>query len=302
MSKLRRTLGWALPLRPRLSGEPLVGPRPQAIQRTFPTPRRREGMAQRCAARAATGPAAGADPPDRPPGRRGMARRGSRRRGRGSLRAPYKPSTLRGYEQSLRDRILPALGDYRLSELRRIDVQALVDALAAEGLAPATIRNTLDPLRAIYRRAIARELVAVNPTPGSSCPRAGRARPDRRPRRGRGADRGPARRRAGAVGDRLLCRAAARRAAGAALVGHRPRALGDPRRAFLGSAEGRSSRNRRRASGRCRCSPCCATTSTSTSSRPSAAATTSPSAARPRTRSSPRRFGPAPGRHGRRRD
>ncbi len=90
----------------------------------------------------------------------------------------YKASTLRGYEQSLRDRIIPALGAYRLSELRRAEVQALADALAAEGLAPATISNQLDPLRAIYRRAITRELVAVNPTARLELP-APRGRRDR---------------------------------------------------------------------------------------------------------------------------
>lgn len=83
---------------------------------------------------------------------------------------PFKPSTLRGYRQALRDRILPALGDYRLSDLRRMDCQALVDAMAAEGFAPATIHNALDPLRAIYRRAIQREQVAVNPTTGLELP------------------------------------------------------------------------------------------------------------------------------------
>ena len=64
----------------------------------------------------------------------------------------YKPSTLRGYERALRLRVLPALGDRRLSDVRRMDVQEVVDALLAEGAGPSTIRNTLDPLRSIYRR------------------------------------------------------------------------------------------------------------------------------------------------------
>ena len=85
---------------------------------------------------------------------------------------------MRGYRQALRDRILPALGDYRLSDLRRMDVQALVDAMAAEGFAPATIHNALDPLRAVYRRALKREQVGVNPTSGLELPpsRSGRDR------------------------------------------------------------------------------------------------------------------------------
>lgn len=77
---------------------------------------------------------------------------------------PYKPSTIRSYRRALDLRLLPALGHYRLTELRRPDIQALIDSLAAEGLSASTIRNTLDPLRAIFRRALSRDLVAVNPT------------------------------------------------------------------------------------------------------------------------------------------
>ncbi|MCB0909983.1 MAG: site-specific integrase [Nocardioidaceae bacterium] len=89
------------------------------------------------------------------------ARKGSvrDRSGRG-----YKPSTIRGYERALNLRVLPALGSVRLTELRRGQVQALVDRMAENGNSGSTIRNTLDPLRAIYRRAMSRELVGVNPT------------------------------------------------------------------------------------------------------------------------------------------
>lgn len=73
---------------------------------------------------------------------------------------------------SLKRTLLPALGGYRLTDLRRADVQLLVDQLAGDGLHASTIRNTLDPLRAIYRRAVARELVAVNPTNGLELPAA----------------------------------------------------------------------------------------------------------------------------------
>jgi integrase len=65
---------------------------------------------------------------------------------------------------------LPALGGYRLSDLRRVDVQDFADGLVAEGLSPSSIRNTLLPLRAIYRRALARGEVGVNPTAGLELP------------------------------------------------------------------------------------------------------------------------------------
>ena len=90
----------------------------------------------------------------------------------------YKPSVLGGYEASLRRRVLPELGGARLSQLTRLDVQDFAERLLAEGLDPSTVRNTLMPLRVIYRRAVARGEVAVNPTAGVELP-AVRGRRDR---------------------------------------------------------------------------------------------------------------------------
>jgi integrase len=75
----------------------------------------------------------------------------------------YKPSVIRGYEAAFRRRILPDLGARRLSDIRRSDVQDLADRLLAEGLDPSSIRNVLMPLRVIFRRAVARGEIAVNP-------------------------------------------------------------------------------------------------------------------------------------------
>jgi integrase len=82
----------------------------------------------------------------------------------------YKPSAIRGYETALVTRVLPELGALRLSEVRRVDVQDFADRLCANGLDPSTVRNTLMPLRAIFRRAVARGEVAVNPTTGLELP------------------------------------------------------------------------------------------------------------------------------------
>jgi integrase len=82
----------------------------------------------------------------------------------------YKPSVLRGYEQSLRLRILPELGAARLSNISRLDLQDLADRMLADGRDPSTIRNTFLPLRAIFRRAMSRGEVAVNPTTGLELP------------------------------------------------------------------------------------------------------------------------------------
>jgi integrase len=68
----------------------------------------------------------------------------------------YKPSVMRGYETSMRLRVLPELGGARLTEITRLSIQDFADRLLADGLDASTIRNTLIPLRAIYRRALAR--------------------------------------------------------------------------------------------------------------------------------------------------
>jgi integrase len=83
---------------------------------------------------------------------------------------PYKPSALRSYEQSLNTKIVPELGHLRLSSLTRAAVQDLVDRLVASGLKPSTVRNAILPLRAIYRRAIGRSEVLINPTLGLALP------------------------------------------------------------------------------------------------------------------------------------
>lgn len=78
--------------------------------------------------------------------------------------ARYKPSVLRMYESDLRRFIVPALGHLRLSELRRRDVQELVDELVGRGLSGSRVRGIVMPLRSICRRAIRNDELSVNPT------------------------------------------------------------------------------------------------------------------------------------------
>jgi len=82
----------------------------------------------------------------------------------------YKPSALRGYEQAMRLRVLPEIGGVRLTALSRVDLQDLADRWLAKNLDPSTIRNTLMPLRAMYRRALSRGEVLLNPTNGIELP------------------------------------------------------------------------------------------------------------------------------------
>lgn len=75
----------------------------------------------------------------------------------------YRPSTLRGYRRGWA-KIEEKLGHRRMSAVLARDVQALVDEWLRGGAAPSTVRNNLDPLRAMYRRAIRLQLVPGNPT------------------------------------------------------------------------------------------------------------------------------------------
>jgi integrase len=82
----------------------------------------------------------------------------------------YKPGALRAYERAMRLRVLPELGARRLSEITRLDLQDLVDGMLAQDMNAATIAATILPVRAIYRRAVSRGEVMVNPTSGLEIP------------------------------------------------------------------------------------------------------------------------------------
>lgn len=83
---------------------------------------------------------------------------------------PYKPSAIRAYEQVLRLRVLPEIGSCKFSAIRRVDLQDLVEKLHGQGLAASSVQCALLPLRAMYRRAIARGELDVNPTSGLELP------------------------------------------------------------------------------------------------------------------------------------
>lgn len=75
----------------------------------------------------------------------------------------YRPATIRGYRDDIAKHLAPKLGHLRLGEVRRGDVQRLVDELHASGLSGSTVRNKLDPLRVVYRRALQDDEVTRNP-------------------------------------------------------------------------------------------------------------------------------------------
>src|SRR5215217_7467809 len=75
-------------------------------------------------------------------------------------------------------RVLVKLGSERVAKITRQQLQDLADELYGEGLDPSTIRNTLMPLRALYRRLLQRGEIALNPTASLALP-AVRGRRDR---------------------------------------------------------------------------------------------------------------------------
>ncbi len=88
----------------------------------------------------------------------------------------YTPASIRAYEAGWRLRVEPEFGQVRLTEVTRTDLQDFVDGLVAEGLDASTIGVTMNLLRAVYRRALNREEVSINPTAGIEMPAVRRGR------------------------------------------------------------------------------------------------------------------------------
>ncbi|MFN8108334.1 MAG: site-specific integrase [Thermoleophilia bacterium] len=82
----------------------------------------------------------------------------------------YKPGVILSYEQALQLRALPLIGGARLEDVTRVSLQRAVDGWAAQGLSGSTIRNALMPVRVVFRRAVRRGVVAVNPCDGLELP------------------------------------------------------------------------------------------------------------------------------------
>ncbi|WP_217913334.1 tyrosine-type recombinase/integrase [Miltoncostaea marina] len=85
----------------------------------------------------------------------------------GAIRArggdPYKPSTIASYEGSLHQHVLPALGRRRLSDVSRGDLVTLIERLLGAGKSASTIRNCINPLHVLFRRALDQGTIAVSP-------------------------------------------------------------------------------------------------------------------------------------------
>jgi site-specific recombinase XerC len=85
---------------------------------------------------------------------------------------PYRPSALRDLKGILRFHVAPALGDRELQDVKRADIQAFVDRLAAQGLSESRIRSVISALRALYGHAIDERFAEYNPADSLSMPAA----------------------------------------------------------------------------------------------------------------------------------
>lgn len=83
---------------------------------------------------------------------------------------PYKPSVLRCYRNDLMNLVLPELGALKVSAVRRRDLQDLIDRLVGEGRSGSKVRNALMPARVLFRHALERDEVQVNPSAGLRLP------------------------------------------------------------------------------------------------------------------------------------
>jgi integrase len=82
-----------------------------------------------------------------------------------------RPSTMHDYRIILRRHLYPAFGDLPLDLITADAVAAYMAAKRNEGLAPNTVRNQLNLLHAILRRAVRRGALAVNPVDQIDRPR-----------------------------------------------------------------------------------------------------------------------------------
>ena len=70
----------------------------------------------------------------------------------------------------MRLRVLPELGGAKLVDVGRPDLQRFAYRLGADGLAPATVRGTILPLRAIFRYAVSIGELIATPVTGIELP------------------------------------------------------------------------------------------------------------------------------------
>jgi integrase len=88
------------------------------------------------------------------------------------------PTTVHRYKNLLKNRILPALGDRRVRDIRTRDLDRLYLGLINEiGLAPATVRQAHAIIRRALRQAVLWGWIATNPAANATSPRLAKGNP-----------------------------------------------------------------------------------------------------------------------------
>jgi hypothetical protein len=82
------------------------------------------------------------------------------------------PTTLKGYERTLRRRLVPEFGGRHAAEVSEVDRQLWVDRLSEEGLSRSRVANLVSVASAIYGWASrpTQRLVPRNPIRGIGLP------------------------------------------------------------------------------------------------------------------------------------
>ncbi len=88
----------------------------------------------------------------------------------------YKPSTIASYEGSLHEHILPALGRRQISDVSRGALVEMIEGMQGAGLSSSTIRNAVNPLHVMFRRALDRGMITVSPAASLPLPAPARGR------------------------------------------------------------------------------------------------------------------------------
>ncbi len=77
-----------------------------------------------------------------------------------------RPETIRDYKDELDRFAIPLLGKLRMSEVEPRHIKKLAASVSARGLAPATVRLALAPVRALFATAVEEGVLRFNPTVG----------------------------------------------------------------------------------------------------------------------------------------
>jgi integrase len=93
-----------------------------------------------------------------------------------SVRGEVEPSTIKDYRHILR--LLKDLGNVKLGDVRRADVEAWVTELASSGRSPTTVKHALRVLRQCMRYAVELGDIDKDPTYGVKPPKAARSEPN----------------------------------------------------------------------------------------------------------------------------